>query len=36
MINFDDVTKQNIKEHSLSWPQVPYHAFIILITGGPG
>ena len=23
MINFDDVTKENIKEHNPNWPQVP-------------
>ena len=22
MINFDDVTKENIKEHSPNWPQI--------------
>ena len=26
MINFDDVTKENIKEHNSNWPQIPdYH-----------
>ena len=25
IINFDDVTKQNIKKHNPSWPQVPDH-----------
>ena len=23
MINFDDVTKENIKQHNPSWPQIP-------------
>ena len=23
MINFDDVTKKNIKQHNPSWPQIP-------------
>ena len=22
MINFDDVTNENIKEHNLNWPQI--------------
>ena len=34
MINFDDVTKENIKEHNPNWPQIPDHPHIILITGG--
>ena len=25
MINFDDVTKENIKEHNPNWPQIPNH-----------
>ena len=33
MINFDDVTKENKKEHSPNWPQIPYHVFLI---GGCG
>ena len=36
MINFDGVTKQNIKEHNPSWPQIPYHPYRILITGESG
>ena len=24
MINFDDATKRNIKEHNLDFPQIPY------------
>ena len=31
MINFDDVTKENIKEHSPNWPQIPEHPYRILI-----
>ena len=23
MINFDDVVKENIKEHNLNWPKTP-------------
>ena len=33
MINFDDVTKENIKEHNPNWPQIPDHPCRILITG---
>ena len=36
MINFDDVTKENIKKHNLNWPQIPYHPHRILIIGGCG
>ena len=25
MINFDDVTKENIKKHNPNWPQIPDH-----------
>ena len=34
MINFDDATKENIKEHNPNWPQVPDHPYIILVIGG--
>ena len=34
MINFDDVTKENMKEHNLSRPQIPDHPYKILIIGG--
>ena len=23
MINFDDVTKENMKQHNPNWPQIP-------------
>ena len=36
MINFDDDTKENIKEHNSNWPQIPYHPYKILIIGGCG
>ena len=36
MINFDDVVKENIKEHNPSWPQIPDHPYRILIIGGSG
>ena len=25
MVNFDDVTKENIKKHNPNWPQIPDH-----------
>ena len=34
MINFDDITKENIKEHYPNWPQIPDHPYRILIFGG--
>ena len=36
MINFDDVTKENIKEHNLNWPQIPDQTYRILIAGASG
>ena len=36
MITFDDVTKENIKQHNLNWPQIPDHSFRILKIGGSG
>ena len=36
MINFDDVTKEPIKEHNPNWLQVPDHPYRILITGVSG
>ena len=36
MINFDDVVKENIKEHNSNWPQIPDHPYRILIIGGSG
>ena len=33
MINFDDVTKQKIKEHNRNGPQIPDHPYRILIIG---
>ena len=36
MINFDDVTKENIKEHNPNWPQIPHHPYRILMIGGSG
>ena len=34
MVNFDDVTKENIKEHNSNWLQIPYHQYSVLIIGG--
>ena len=36
MINFDNVTKENIKEYNPNWPQIPDHPYRILIVGGSG
>ena len=36
MINFDDVVKENIKEHNPNWPQIPDHPYRILIVGDSG
>ena len=35
MINFDDVVKENIKQHP-DQPQIPDHPYRILIFGGSG
>ena len=36
MINFDDVTKENIKDYNSNCWQIPDHRYRILIIGGPG
>ena len=36
MINFDDVTKENIKKHNPNWPEISDHLYMILIVGGSG
>ena len=36
MLNFDDVTKKNIKEHNPNWRQIPDLPQKILIIGGSG
>ena len=36
MINFDDVTKENTRYHTLNWQQILDHAHRILETGGSG
>ena len=34
MINFDDATKENMKEHNPNWSQIPDHSQRILTVGG--
>ena len=34
--NFHYITKEDIKEHNPSWPEVANHPYRILITGDPG
>ena len=34
MVNFDDVTEENIKEHIPNWSQILDHPYKILIIGG--
>ena len=36
MINFVDVAKENIEENNPNWPQIPDHAYKILIIGSSG
>ena len=36
MINFDDVTKEIVKEHNPNWPEIPDHPHIILKIGSSG
>ena len=36
MINFEDVTKVNIKEHNPNRPDIPDPPYRILIMGGSG
>ena len=36
MINFDEYTNENKKEHNLNWPCIPDHPYRILIIGGSG
>ena len=31
MINYDDVTNENMNKHDLNWPQIPDHPCWILI-----
>ena len=36
MINFDEYTNENKKEHNLNWPHILDHPYRILIIGGSG
>ena len=36
MINFDDVTKENIKQHNPNWPQISDLPYRILMIGDSG
>ena len=36
MINFDEYTNKNKKEHNLNWLYIPDHPYRILILGGSG
>ena len=36
MINFDDVTRENIKDHNLIWSQIFDGPYRILLIGGSG
>ena len=36
MFNFDYITKEDIKEHSTNWAQIPDHLCRILIVGSSG
>ena len=36
MINFDEYTNENKKEHSLHWPYIPDYPYRILIIVGSG
>ena len=35
-INFEDVTKENIREHYPNWRQITEHPYRMLIIGGSG
>ena len=34
MIDFNNVTNENIKEYYLNWPQIPEHSYRVLIIRG--
>ena len=36
VINYDDVTKENINKHNLNWLGIPDHLYRILVIGGSG
>ena len=35
-INFDHITKKDIKENNSKWSQIPDHPYRIIIIGGSG
>ena len=36
MFNFHYITKGDIKEHNLNWPEISDHPYRILVVGGSG
>ena len=36
MFNFDYITKEDIKQHNLNWPEIPDHPYRIPIVGDSG
>ena len=36
MINFDDITREEAKEHNANWSQILDHLYGIFIIGGSG
>ena len=36
MIKFNDITKENLKEDNLNWPQICYDPYRIIIIRGSG
>ena len=36
MMNFDDIIKENIKEHNPNWSQIPDHPCKMIINGDSG
>ena len=36
MINFDEITKENIKQYNPIWSEIPDHPYRLLIGGGFG
>ena len=36
MINFDEITKENIKQYNPIWSEIPDHPYRLLIVGGFG
>ena len=36
MMDFANITKENIKELNANWPKIPDHLYRILIIGGIG